>query len=102
MVLKLDQQQCAERFEQYERITKDKYGAKTSEILIGARSDKKGYLHKEVNEYGIFETNPIDKEIPGGKKSKFQLLYNGSSIKIPIPKRRKIQPNRSFRKCNEP
>jgi hypothetical protein len=70
MVLKLDEQQCAERFEQYERITKDKYGAKTSEILMGARSDKKGYLHKEVNEYGIFETNPI--KIPRGYKKTTQ------------------------------
>ena len=64
--MKLDPEVCKERFELYEQITKDKYGGKTFALLTGARSDKNGYLHKEVDEYGSFETTPI--KIPRGYK----------------------------------
>jgi hypothetical protein len=65
MVIKLHDEECKERFEVYERKTKDKSGV-TNEMLTGARAEKKGYYHPEVNEYGTFEEKAS--KIPKGFK----------------------------------
>ena len=45
--MNLDQEECKDRFELYE-----KRNGRTSYQLAGVKSEKKGYFHKEVNEYG--------------------------------------------------
>jgi hypothetical protein len=44
--MNLDQEECKDRFELYEK----RHG-RTSYQLAGVKSEKKGYFHKEVNEY---------------------------------------------------
>ena len=67
MKLELEGEECKERFELYEKKTKDKNGGVSSQLMTGARSEKKGYYHPQVDEkYGIFEEKPA--KIPKGFK----------------------------------
>ena len=59
--MNLDQEECKDRFELYEK----RHG-RTSYQLAGVKSEKKGYFHKEVNEYGKFELKAT--KIPRGFK----------------------------------
>lgn len=65
MKLELEGEECKNRFEVYERKTKDKSGT-MNEMLTGARSERKGYYHPEVDEYGTFEKKAT--KLPKGFK----------------------------------
>ena len=62
----LDEKDCKKNFEVYEKKEVDKSGGTTSYMIMGTNSNKKGHLHKEIDEFGSFENKPI--KIPKGYK----------------------------------
>jgi hypothetical protein len=60
--MKLEPNECKEKFEVYERVTRG--NGITTETIRGSKAGKPGFIHKEVNEYGSFEETPT--RIPKG------------------------------------
>lgn len=71
--MKLDTQKCISEFVRYEKVTQmykpdGKKGGKTSELLEGIESDKKGYIHLTKDDNGNFYDKAT--KIPSGFKKK--------------------------------
>jgi hypothetical protein len=65
--MNLEPEECKKRFQLLEKIEKDKNGGKTYYLLSGAKGEKTGYHHKEINEEcGKFESKAT--KIPRGYK----------------------------------
>jgi hypothetical protein len=71
--MKLDKEECRDRFELYEKKVVDKRGGVTKHLLSGARGAK-GMIHIETSEFSTFDDKPT--KIPRGYKKVTQKRRN--------------------------
>ena len=72
--MKLESSECIQRFVHYEKKTKSPNGGTTTQLLVGVTTDKPGYFHESISDYGEFKDTP--KKVPSGYKNGLTLNLN--------------------------
>lgn len=75
--MKLEGENCIKRIEIWEKKEKVKNGGTLISSMWGASSEKKGYIHENIDEYGNFSDKPT-KIPPGYKKRKRTKKHYGN------------------------